>query len=103
MPQTSGVITLLDVETLEERHRIEVMGSEVWSLAFSPDSKTLAATTGWETGQIHLYDVATGKEFRTIATPAIRTPALTFTPDGSQLVCGMADTSALMWDLKATP
>ncbi len=39
----------------------------------------------------------------TIETPAIRTPALTFTPDGSKLVCGMADTSVLAWDVAASP
>ena len=94
---------MLDSTDLKEKQRIEIPQSDVWSLAFSPDNKTLAATTGWETGRIHLYEVATGKEFRTMETPPIRTPALTFTPDGSQLVCGMADTSVLMWDLNARP
>ncbi len=100
---TSGSIVLLDVDTCREKLRIDVAGSDVWSVAFSPDGKTVAATSGWETGQIHLYEVATGREFRTIETPAIRTPALTFTPDGSKLVCGMADTSVLVWDLHAKP
>ena len=95
------MIVLVDTDTSAERIKIDVTGSEVWSLAFSPDSKTLAATSGWETGQTHLYEVATGKEIRTINTPAIRTPALTFSPDGSKLVCGMADTSVLIWDLQA--
>ncbi len=98
--KTSATIVLVGAGTSREIHRMEVAASDVWSLAFSPDSKTLAATTGWETGQIHLYEVATGKEFRTIETPAIRTPALTFTPDGSQLICGMADTSVPVWDLQ---
>ncbi len=100
---TSATIVLVDANTCREIHQMEVAGSDVWSLAFSPDSKTLAATSGWETGQIHLYEVATGRESRMIETPAIRTPALTFTPDGSQLVCGMADTSVLVWDLQPKP
>jgi RNA polymerase sigma factor (sigma-70 family) len=100
---SSATIALVDSQTSRESLRIEIPDSDVWSLAFSPDSKTLAATSGWETGQIHLYEVATGKEFRTIETPAIRTPALTFTPDGSKLVCGMADTSVLVWEVGTTP
>jgi RNA polymerase sigma factor (sigma-70 family) len=100
---TSGTIILLDSETIHEKLRIEVPGSMVWALAFSPDGKTLAATTGWETGQVHFYEVATGRELRTIDTPAIRTQALAFSPDGSKLVCGMADTSVLVWDVGGNP
>ena len=72
-------------------------------MAFSPDGRTLAATTGWETGQIHFYEVATGREVRTIDTPAIRTKALAFSPDGSKIICGMADTSVLVWDVLRKP
>ncbi len=100
---TIATIVLVDADTCREKHQININGSDVWALAFSPDGKTLAATTGWETGQIHLYDVATGQEFRTIDTPAIRTPVLTFTSDGTKLVCGMADTSVLIWDIGAKP
>ncbi|HZW30193.1 MAG TPA: WD40 repeat domain-containing protein [Isosphaeraceae bacterium] len=94
--QTSGTIVLLDSRTGQERLRIAVPDSEVWALAFSPDGTTLAATVGWERGQIRLYEVATGREVRTITTPPTRTPALAFTPDGSRLVAGMADTSVLI-------
>jgi WD40 repeat protein len=69
-------------------------------MAFSPDGKTLAATSGWETGEIHLYDVASGREARTIVAPPLRSPALAFTPDGSRLVSGMADGSILVWDVR---
>ena len=96
----SGLIKLVDSETGKELRQITVEGSKVWALAFSPDGKTLAATTGWETGQIHFFDVATGKETRTIDTPPLRSPALAFTPDGSRLVSAMADGSVLVWDVK---
>jgi WD40 repeat protein len=72
-------------------------------MAFSPDGKALAATTGWEEGRIHLYEVATGKETRTITTPPLRKSVIAFTPDGSRIVSGMADTSVLVWDLRSDP
>ncbi len=98
---SGGVIRLVDTTTGKEQHAMTVEGSEVWAMAFSPDGKTLAATSGWDAGQIHLYDVATGKETHTIDGPTFRSPALAFTPDGSRLVTGMADGSVLVWDLKA--
>ena len=98
---TDGTIVLLDSEIGQgEALTINVSGSEVRALAFAPDGKTLAATTGWETGQIHFFDVASGKETRTIDTPPLQSPALAFTPDGSRLVSAMADGSVLVWDVK---
>ncbi len=99
----SGTIALLDAQAGKETITIEVPGSEVWALAFAPDGKTLAATTGWETGRIHFYDVASGKETRTIDTPSLRSPALAYTPDGSRLVSGTADGSILVWDVSPRP
>ncbi len=98
---TSGTIILLDSQTIKEKLRIEVDGSEVWAMVFSPDGKTLAATSGWKSGQIHFYDVGNGRETRTIDTGAIHSSLLAFSPDGTQIVCGMADTSVLVWDLEA--
>jgi WD40 repeat protein len=96
-----GTISILDAETGMEKLQIAVPGSDVWALAFSPDGKTLAATTGWRQGQIHLFEIATGKALRTIASPSLRTSALAFAPDGATLVSGMADTSVLIWDLRS--
>jgi WD40 repeat protein len=62
--QASGALRLLNDETGRETLEIAVASSEVWATAFSPDGKTLAATTGWGTGRAHLDDVATGQETR---------------------------------------
>jgi WD40 repeat protein len=103
MESSAGTIRLLDTGTGKELCWIKVEGSKVWGLAFSPDGKTLAATTGWESGRIHLYDIPSGRETRTIDAPATHSPALAFTPDGTRLVTAMADGSILVWGLRPGP
>lgn len=99
----SSEIRTVEVETGRVLQRIRVEGSAAWTLAFSPDGKTLAVTSGWESGEIQLFDVATGRRIRAIASPPTRTPALAFTPDSTRLVTGMADGSALVWNLRPAP
>ena len=106
-----GTIVVLDTETGKEKVRIAVTGSEVWALTFSPDGKSLAATSGWEAGRIGLYDVATGKPIQLLETPPLHPrqqpwrlpPVLTFTPDGKRLITGMSDDSILVWDVQSGP
>jgi WD40 repeat protein len=97
---TSGVISLVNAESGQELRQMMMEGSQPWALAFSPDGKTLAATSGWETGRIHFFDVASGRPIRTIDAPPLRSPALAYTPDGTRLVSGMADGSVLIWDVR---
>jgi WD40 repeat protein len=96
-------IVLLDGETGREARRIPVPAATVWGLAFSPDGKTLAVTSGRGPGRIRLYQVATGRQVRSIPTPSISGPTLAFSPDGSRLATAMADTSVLLWDLRPGP
>src|SRR5262249_62047261 len=70
----------------------------VWSVAFSPDGKTLAVGTQFNT--IHLWEVATGRERRRFAGDRGTIKALAFTPDGRLLASGH-DRTALVWDVTA--
>jgi WD40 repeat protein len=97
---TDGIISLLDGETGQERLKIDVPGSDIRTLALAPDGKTVAATTAGTLDRIYLFDVATGKEMRTIESPPLRSSALTFTPDGTRLLSGMTDGSVLVWELR---
>jgi RNA polymerase sigma factor (sigma-70 family) len=67
------------------------------TLCFSPDGRTLAL--GCYTGEIRLWETATGQERRTFTGHRGRIDTLAFSPDGRLLVSGSSDTTALVWDL----
>ena len=96
------VVLLLNGVTGQEHHKILVKrASNVEAVAFSPDGKTMAVGRGWNDANIHLYDVAGGREVGAVATPpwTHTSFALAFTPDGTHLITGMSDTSILIWNL----
>jgi WD40 repeat protein len=97
------LVLLLGGITGQEHHKILVkQASNIEAVTFSPDGKTLAVGRGWNDPDIHLYDVAGGREVGTVATPP-RTHtsfALAFTPDGKQLITGMSDSSILIWNVR---
>jgi WD40 repeat protein len=72
-----------------------------WCVAFSPDGKTLAA--GLETGEVRLWDVATGRERARLSGHAGRIRWIGFHPDGLSLaVAGLwPDNNNVVhiWDL----
>ncbi len=77
---------------------------EVWSVAFSPDGRLVAA--GAYNGTIIVWDVASGKQVcccaadRTRADGHFRTvAAVAFAPDGKRLVSGGYDQSVRIWDV----
>jgi len=73
-------------------------GQRVYSLAFSPDGKTLASAGDiiknnlLAGGQVTLWEIPTGKLLRTIIVNreiTTYTKSVVFTPDGKRLVTGM--------------
>ncbi len=69
----------------------------LYTLAFSPDGKTLASGGG--VGTIRLWDAATGKHLRQIEGHTWWVMAVAFSPDGKTLVSGGADGTPLrLWD-----
>jgi WD40 repeat protein len=93
---TADRVTLWDVATGQERLHTE--GAAV--LACSPDGRVLAAGGGAKgASAIRLLDLRTGKEFGRLTGHEAGVRALAFTPDGTALVSGSADSTGLVWEV----
>jgi WD40 repeat protein len=68
----------------------------VTALAFSPDSKLLAA--GNVEAQVHLFNVADGKFVRTLAGHTSTVTGLVFHPSGTVLVSASKDRTLRLWN-----
>jgi WD40 repeat protein len=98
-----GEIRIWEVETGKEMHHLTGDQSDVKSVAFSPDHKTLAASS--EDKVIRIWDVATGKELRQLTQESAgdspdngKSDSLAFAPNGSMLASGGRDGTIRLWD-----
>src|SRR5262249_54100779 len=97
-------VVLLDTATGKELLRLgQPLGSACSHLAFSPDGKAVAAGE-WESGKIHVWGAATGKEGAAWTAHARRQPFVrsvtdgAFAPAGKRLVTGGDDAAVRLWD-----
>ncbi len=70
--------------------------SIIYSVAFSPDGKTLAS--GWDDNTIRVFDVASGRELRTLAGHSNMVASVAFSPDGRFILSGSLDSSVRVWN-----
>jgi WD40 repeat protein len=69
--------------------------SDVSSVAFSPDSRTLASSGG----DIKLWDVGSGRELRSLTGHTDSVNSVAFSPDGRTLASGSDDRTVRLWDV----
>jgi hypothetical protein len=64
---------------------------------FSPDGRIAASAD--DDGVIHLWEIATARERGRLEGHQHFIVSLAFSPDGTKLISGSADTTALIWDV----
>lgn len=97
---TDGSVTFLDLTTGKRTIPAKRTGSNVESLSFSADGKTLA--TGDDDGSIGIWDVGAKALSDVYKGHAAETNAVTFSPDGRTLYSGSYDGSTIAWDVSGT-
>ena len=108
-PETErNEVVLWELATAALVYRISGEGDRVSAVAFSWDGRTFAWAEGPGSNKadrhypIHVHRLGTGKEILRFDEQSGLAYALAFSPDGTKLASGMADTTALVWDVSVT-
>ncbi|MBI3469007.1 MAG: serine/threonine protein kinase, partial [Planctomycetes bacterium] len=93
-----GRVRRWDLTTAQELNRFADAGGPVWSLAQSPDGKTLAAA-GYTSNTLVLWDTATGDKCATLRGHVAQVWSVAFSPDGRSVASGSNDRTVRLWDV----
>jgi len=86
-----------DIDPFGLAHTLSGHSFSVYSVAFSPDGKTLASGSGDKT--IKIWNVTTGQEIRTLKGHSDGVISVAFSPDGKTLASGSADKTIKIWNV----
>ena len=90
-------IWLYDTKTYQETDLIIEHTDQLTCLAFNSDGTVLAA--GTYNGPIHLWNVVTGEEKKTLTGDRGRITTVVFSPDGNTLASNSTGDTVRLWDV----
>ena len=90
-------VWIYDAQTGEELNLLTGHIERAFSIAFSPDGRTLA--TGNDDGTVHLWDVKMGENIKTLTADPSWVWSVAFSPDSRTLATGGFSTLRL-WDVE---
>jgi eukaryotic-like serine/threonine-protein kinase len=95
-----GELKIFDAMTGQEIFNLQGHMGNVNSVAWSPDGKRLASTSGEFSppGEVKIWDSATGKELFNLAGHTNEVNMVSWSPDGKQLASTCSDGAIKIWD-----
>lgn len=99
-PRPWGVVEFWDTATASNIATLDRLPQEVFSVAFSPDGKTLASGMSHESDKmVNLWDASTHKLIAAFEGHAAHVRTVAWSPDGKVLASGGEDKTINLWDL----
>jgi WD40 repeat protein len=93
-----SAIIIWNVVTGRPERRINGLGNAPQAIAYSPDSRLVAAACPQEKS-VRIWDVRTGRQVQVIAGHSQSTRSIAFSPDGRLLATAAGDGTAGLWSV----